>query len=144
MPSSRSPRAITLAPRSWPSRPGLATRTRILGSDIGFHLTTVGKEAHRVTSPAFGRRLGLHSNRLDVQTPPQIPACDGAVRLPAFGDLGHVFRLRQFSLFLVLLNRHLDAVSARRQHHGAAQPKHDKHVRRPHIKTHHLPKMFYY
>src|SRR5258707_787777 len=101
MPASRSARAITLAPRSWPSRPGLATRTRILGSDIGFHLTTVGREAHRVTSPAspaFGRRLGLDSNRLDVQTPPQIPACDGAVRLPAFGDLGHVFRLGQFSL----------------------------------------------
>src|SRR6266576_2166130 len=29
MPASRSARAITLAPRSWPSRPGLATSTRI-------------------------------------------------------------------------------------------------------------------
>src|SRR5260370_39743594 len=118
MPASRSARAITLAPRSWPSRPGLATRTRILGSDIGFHLTTVGKEAHRVTSLAFGRRLGLDSNRLDVQTPPQIPACDRAVRLPAFGDLGHVFRLGQFSLFLGLLNPHLGARVSGMQHVG--------------------------
>src|SRR5258707_5130524 len=120
MPASRSARAITLATRSWLSRPGLATRTRILGSDIGFHLTTVGRVAHRVTSPAFGRRLRLDSNRLDVQTPPQIPACDGAVRLPAFGDLRQVFRFGQFSLFVVLLNRHLDAVVAGRQHVGAA------------------------
>src|SRR3954463_10246826 len=29
MPASRRARAITLAPRSWPSRPGLATKTRI-------------------------------------------------------------------------------------------------------------------
>src|SRR5258706_6590481 len=42
MPASRNARAMTLAPRSWPSRPGLATRTRILGSGIGSHLTTVG------------------------------------------------------------------------------------------------------
>src|SRR5271157_1931419 len=29
MPASRRARAITFAPRSWPSNPGLATRTRI-------------------------------------------------------------------------------------------------------------------
>src|SRR5918998_5163491 len=29
IPASRSARAITFAPRSWPSSPGLATRTRI-------------------------------------------------------------------------------------------------------------------
>src|SRR5690554_709908 len=32
MPASRSARAMTLAPRSWPSRPGLAMRTLILRS----------------------------------------------------------------------------------------------------------------
>src|SRR5689334_14769577 len=32
MPASRSEAATTLAPRSWPSRPGLQTRTRILRS----------------------------------------------------------------------------------------------------------------
>src|ERR1700721_340530 len=35
MPASRSARAMTLAPRSWPSRPGLATSTRI-GRVAGF------------------------------------------------------------------------------------------------------------
>src|SRR5712692_6902044 len=34
MPASRNARAITFAPRSWPSRPGLATRTRIFFSLI--------------------------------------------------------------------------------------------------------------
>src|SRR5687768_16032871 len=38
MPASRSARAMIFAPRSWPSRPGLATTTRILrvlgGADI--------------------------------------------------------------------------------------------------------------
>src|SRR5215475_8631731 len=32
MPASRSARAMTLAPRSWPSSPGFATSTRILRS----------------------------------------------------------------------------------------------------------------
>src|SRR5271165_6138097 len=32
MPASRRARAMTFAPRSWPSRPGLATSTRILRS----------------------------------------------------------------------------------------------------------------
>src|SRR5579862_9599534 len=34
MPASRRARAITLAPRSWPSSPGLATRTRMGWEDI--------------------------------------------------------------------------------------------------------------
>src|SRR3954464_14478565 len=33
IPASRRARAMTFAPRSWPSRPGLATRTRILFCD---------------------------------------------------------------------------------------------------------------
>src|SRR5271157_3722740 len=36
MPASRSARAITFAPRSWPSRPGLAMRTRIRLSGMGW------------------------------------------------------------------------------------------------------------
>src|SRR5437764_581150 len=44
MPASRNARAMIFAPRSWPSRPGLATTTRILRAvcfssataDIGF------------------------------------------------------------------------------------------------------------
>src|SRR5215831_3363279 len=34
MPASRSARAMTFAPRSWPSRPGLAMSTRIFFSGI--------------------------------------------------------------------------------------------------------------
>src|SRR4030095_6988663 len=36
MPAARRARAMTLAPRSWPSRPGLAISTRILFSGILF------------------------------------------------------------------------------------------------------------
>src|SRR5271169_1305764 len=46
MPASRSARAMTLAPRSWPSSPGLATSTRILDSAIQHHLTTAGGDLH--------------------------------------------------------------------------------------------------
>src|SRR5215210_5079427 len=35
IPASRSARAMILAPRSWPSRPGLATTTRILRAAAG-------------------------------------------------------------------------------------------------------------
>src|ERR1700687_4824744 len=46
IPASRKARAITLAPRSWPSRPGFATSTRIFKSAIDLHLTTEGAKAH--------------------------------------------------------------------------------------------------
>src|SRR5436305_1774436 len=46
IPASRSARAITLAPRSCPSRPGFATSTRIFRSPIDLHLTTPRTEAH--------------------------------------------------------------------------------------------------
>src|ERR1700729_2817100 len=62
MPASRSARAIIFAPRSWPSRPGLATTTRILGwagpvpaiSDLdyeGVALTAPGADS-RTAEPA--------------------------------------------------------------------------------------------
>src|SRR6266852_4424906 len=44
MPASRNARAMTLAPRSCPSRPGFATSTRIFRSAIDLHLTTEGAE----------------------------------------------------------------------------------------------------
>src|SRR6266496_4152711 len=47
IPASRNARAITFAPRSCPSRPGLATSTRIFTSAIDHHLTTGGTEVHR-------------------------------------------------------------------------------------------------
>src|SRR5438132_1238391 len=52
MPASRRARAITLAPRSWPSRPGLATRTRILRSEgIGYDFTKASTTARWSRNP---------------------------------------------------------------------------------------------
>src|SRR5262245_53627570 len=47
MPASRRARAITLAPRSWPSSPGLATSTRILRSvDIWVRFYQTSPQRH--------------------------------------------------------------------------------------------------
>src|SRR5581483_4136518 len=49
IPASRRARAITLAPRSWPSRPGLATSTRIFAweticrLDYGISIVVAGR-----------------------------------------------------------------------------------------------------
>src|SRR5207302_3273083 len=74
MPASRRARAITLAPRSWPSRPGLATRTRIFGSAIAGLFNHIGRSAER----------------LHIQALPQIPARDASIWLPPFGNLLHL------------------------------------------------------
>src|SRR5437879_1837212 len=47
IPASRRALAITLAPRSWPSRPGFATSTRIFASVIEHHLNTEDTKDHR-------------------------------------------------------------------------------------------------
>src|SRR5262245_28131594 len=46
MPASRNARAMTLAPRSWPSSPGLATSTRILRS-AGIRVDSTKRRFHR-------------------------------------------------------------------------------------------------
>src|SRR5580700_3045369 len=63
MPASRSARAITLAPRSCPSRPGLATSTRI-GRDMVYlevrlFLVSAEHRAERVADLAQ-RCISLH------------------------------------------------------------------------------------
>ncbi len=50
MPASRSARAMIFAPRSWPSRPGLATTTRIFFSEV----TLMGSRARRRGRTADG------------------------------------------------------------------------------------------
>src|SRR5690606_39377896 len=52
MPASRSARAMTFAPRSCPSRPGLATKTRILR----WETAAVGNDATSYWT-GFSRRL---------------------------------------------------------------------------------------
>src|ERR671933_280330 len=62
MPASRSARAMILAPRSWPSRPGFAITTRIFRATVGQYrdvkLTVVG------CSPAWPNPGGAQSGYL--------------------------------------------------------------------------------
>src|ERR1700735_4768444 len=98
IPASRSARAITFAPRSCPSRPGLATSTRIFTSAIDHYLTT---------EP---RKLRLEG--LDVQASPQIPRGNAAIGSPGFGNFFHNVRLGQFPVFVVPRERRLQLVIA--------------------------------
>src|SRR3954466_9837325 len=52
MPASRSARAMIFAPRSCPSRPGLATTTRILPLDAA---STAGRDPTRHAAAGTGR-----------------------------------------------------------------------------------------
>src|SRR4029077_4363075 len=135
MPASRSALAITLAPRSCPSKPGFATSTRILTSDIDNHLTTA--RAGNPRNPPDGG----HLQSLNVQTPPHIPAGDAAVRLPGSGDLFHIFGLRQLPFSVMLLQSHLYAIVASGQDVWASQREHQEHVRRPHSDSFDLRQM---
>src|ERR1700745_1797257 len=69
MPASRNARAMIFAPRSWPSRPGLATTTRIL----------------RLEEPAMGVIL-RGSARKRVHPPVDRDQADEATRLGVADD----------------------------------------------------------
>src|SRR5689334_20291021 len=60
MPASRKARAITLAPRSCPSRPGLATRTRILRSIREFAITFTLTTTIRRVPDRFRKLRAVH------------------------------------------------------------------------------------
>src|ERR1700681_5045232 len=64
------------------------------------------------------------SKGFDVQASPQIPARDGAVRCPGFRDLSHNVWLRPFALFVMLLDRRLNAVVSGRQNIRTLQREH--------------------
>src|SRR5262245_53382764 len=65
IPASRSARAMTFAPRSWPSRPGFATITRIFLDNRRLHVFTphlakrIAHFAERCVG-AYGLENGLH------------------------------------------------------------------------------------
>src|SRR5512132_638715 len=85
MPASRSARAMIFAPRSWPSRPGLATTTRILRA-VG----AVG-----AMSGAFyvgNGRSGGAASRLDAELALQI-----AREIGALERLGEVVALPELA-----------------------------------------------
>src|SRR4051795_3059517 len=112
IPASRSARAMIFAPRSWPSRPGLATTTRILRA-VG----AVG-----AMSGAFyvreGRSGGVASG-LGAELAFQI-----AGQLDALQRLGEVVALAELAAQLaqaVELLGALDALGDRLQAHPAAE-----------------------
>src|SRR2546426_12684241 len=65
MPASRSAAATTFAPRSWPSRPGLPTSTRILR---GIESSRLGWE--RSFAPDYSRRAERAPRRAGPQAVP--------------------------------------------------------------------------
>src|ERR1700730_5577822 len=151
MPASRKERAITLAPRSCPSRPGFATSTRIFRSTIDLYLTTEGAEVHSYRGlPAFDCRLSIFGSQisdlssqtwrgswpslhgLDIQASPQIPAGHRPIWFPRLCDLRHHFGFRHLALLVMFLDCHLDAVISCGQHIGAPQSEHQKHMCSPH------------
>src|SRR5208282_5288355 len=155
MPASRRARAITFAPRSWPSRPGFATSTRIFCSGgIVFAETKHGanflgynREGQSVapgSCPPFGPAGTAALHRLYIQTSPQIPAGDAAIGLPAFGDLLHLHGLGQLALVVMLFDRHLDAEIACRQYVWPLQREHQKHMRGPNADAFDLGQMCYH
>src|ERR671916_247715 len=83
MPASRRPRAMIFAPRSWPSRPGLATTTRITSEDGCFGVGAVDA-LQRLDDFAFGAvGAGAVEQRFH-----QVAAGRGAVAQPREGLLG--------------------------------------------------------
>src|SRR5215469_12497931 len=122
MPASRRARAITLAPRSCPSRPGLATSTRIFMSAIRLHLITAATRGHNERGDSYGL------DGFDIQTSPHVPAGHTAVWLPCPGDLLHILRLWELALFVVFFKSDLDAVVSGRQDIQTAQGEDEEHV----------------
>src|SRR5579859_8284923 len=94
MPASRKARAMTFAPRSCPSSPGLATRTRIF-----LFTSEVMREPEIITArpPTSRPHPGFSKLYRDIQRAPHVPARDRAIRVPALGNalhgpgLGHYF-----------------------------------------------------
>src|SRR5215470_1033267 len=99
---------MTLAPRSWPSSPGLATSTRILLSDA--MCVIICHTSGRLSDAAY--KSSSHS--LHVHAFPQIPARNTPVRRPWPRDFFHLLRLGHFSLAVMLFHRRLHSVIARR------------------------------
>src|SRR5262249_18385351 len=56
MPASRSAAATTLAPRSWPSRPGLPTSTRILRAIWSHRPPATSEAPSTIAPPRFAPR----------------------------------------------------------------------------------------
>src|SRR6266571_5015434 len=140
MPASRNARAMTLAPRSWPSRPGLATSTRILRSlDIGRFFAADARGGWRIRRTAKNTTMAMASSwGFCVQAAPQIPGSYAAVGMPGAGDLFHLTWGGQLAFLVGALDGGAHAVIADGQHVLAAQRKNQEHVRAPHANAFHF------
>src|SRR4051794_26401879 len=89
MPASLRARAMIFAPRSWPSRPGLATTTRILRLDSGSAAVSVVACIDSRDCPAAGLRSGAgRARRADSTGRAGLAGFDGGPpRQVAFGEL---------------------------------------------------------
>src|SRR5450432_2848863 len=96
MPASRRARAITLAPRSWPSRPGFATRTRIFASSATRSFNHRYRDCKKL-------------RRLYVEASPQVPASHTAMGLPRPGDLFHLLWVGHLAFLVELHHGHSHA-----------------------------------
>src|SRR5581483_5260790 len=136
IPASRRARAITFAPRSWPSRPGLATSTRILRlSVIYLEILSKPKSHHvdigiRRAALSASLRSGLRNTSTclhnefflrQLQAPPQIPRGKTAIGMPALGNLFDLLGRGQLALAIEPLNRHTHAKIAHGKHVRASQ-----------------------
>src|SRR5262249_34949726 len=112
MPASRSARAITLAPRSCPSRPGLATRTRIgFSSGIDTLLLQL-LEGGRGRAPA----LPVRRTQLDQYTVGRLGMneAEAGVGAGARGgvDQAHTRALQASELGVDIVGLHAEVVKA--------------------------------
>src|SRR3954452_4137020 len=81
IPASRSARAMILAPRSWPSRPGLATTTRILRVSVLLTRAASLWHPNRLADSDRERHVGVHGARDLVGALPGQPLAVGPRRL---------------------------------------------------------------
>src|SRR4030042_6293049 len=89
MPASRSARQMTLAPRSWPSRPGLAIRTLIFLSGMSSSFTRPGSKCYRLLVFPVDIFQGIHD------------LSQGGVGLDALQEIGHEVTVIPGGLFEV-------------------------------------------
>src|ERR1051326_632549 len=82
MPASRSARAMIFAPRSWPSRPGLATTTRIFRL-AGSGMPAADCMARRAHDAERHLHAGVDRAHDHVATAARHPAGERALRLRA-------------------------------------------------------------
>src|SRR6266568_2323974 len=155
IPASRRARAITLAPRSWPSRPGLATRTRIFRSaGISKLRFSICESANTIKSTrnsfmnkndelcdgVYLTQIILHKSQIEnrksdfnftIHTPPQIPRRHRAIRMPALRQLFHGRWRGQLAFPVRPLNGRAYAIVARWQHVRPLQGEDQEHMCRP-------------